>query len=56
MPTRVSERGEWVKRGEQNGNEGRGTERKKGGRALKKRGFGGETREDETESPQVFDL
>lgn len=35
--------------GEQNGNEGRG-------RALKKRGFGGETREGGTESPQVFDL
>ena len=42
--------------GEQNGNEGRGTERKKGGRALKKRGLGGETREEGKESPQVFDL
>lgn len=35
--------------GEQNGNEGRG-------RALKKRGFGGERREEGKESPQVFDL
>ena len=35
--------------GEQNGNEGRG-------RAFKKRGLGGETREEEKESPQVFDL
>lgn len=35
--------------GEQNGNEGRG-------RALKKRGLGGEKREEGTESPQVFDL
>ena len=42
--------------GEQNGNEGRGTERKEGGRALKKRGLGGETREEGKESPQVFDL
>ena len=42
--------------GEQNGNEGRGTERKGGGRALKKRGLGGKTREEGKESPQVFDL
>ena len=41
---------------EQNGNEGRGTERKRGGRALKKRELGGETREEGKESPQVFDL
>ena len=42
--------------GEQNGNKGRGTERKRGGAALKKRGLGGETREEGKESPQVFDL
>lgn len=42
--------------GEQNGNEGRGTKRKGGGERSKKRGFGGETREEEKESPQVFDL
>lgn len=42
--------------GEQNGNEGRGTERKGGGGRSKKRGFGGETREEGKESPQVFDL
>lgn len=42
--------------GEQNGNEGRGTERKRGGWALKKREFGGETREEGKESPQVFDI
>ena len=41
---------------EQNGNKGRGTERKRGGAALKKRGLGGETREEGKESPQVFDL
>lgn len=41
--------------GEQNGNEGRGTERKRGG-TLKKRGLGVETREEGKESPQVFDL
>lgn len=44
------------KAGEQNGNEGRGTERKRGGAALKKRGLGGETREEGIESPQVFYL
>ena len=41
---------------EQNGNKGRGTERKRGGAALKKRGLGGETREEGIESPQVFYL
>ena len=41
--------------GEQNGNEGRGTEPKRGAGAQK-RGLGGETREEGKESPQVFDL
>lgn len=41
--------------GEQNGNEGRGTERKRGDGRSKRGGLGGETREEGKESPQVFD-
>ncbi len=41
--------------GEQNGNERRRTERKRGANTLKE-GVDGETREEWKESPQVFDL
>lgn len=49
-------RGRVSEAGEQNGNEGRGTERKRGGGRSKRGGLCGETREEETENPQVFDL
>ena len=42
--------------GEQNGNEGRGTERKRGGRRSKRGGSAEKHREEGKESPQVFDL
>lgn len=62
VPTRVSLRGEWVKRANRTGTKGGAQSEREGhrakgrGRALKKRGLGGETREEEKESPQVFDL
>lgn len=55
VPRRVRERDEgWDERTERERREAR---RAKGrGRVLKKSGFDGETREEGTENPQVFDL